>query len=744
MGFVLYRVLGSDEKFTRDPPTKRERKVRRYHAPIGDPCTRGLADGTLCQEPASHHHERKARNQKGRKYSPRKCTFFGIDGEGQGRADHKYVYLACANEGGQRVFEIENQNGISTVEFLNFLLEIPAPINKTRIFAYSFNYDLTKGLTDLPNKKLYELFRPELRRRYGEEAAKGPIPVKWKGFQLNLQGTKFTVSKGGVRRVIWDIWKFYQSKFVNACDDWKVGTQVERDLMRLMKNKRHLFDKMPFGEVKAYCQKECSFMAELGRKLVEAHHAAGLELHSFYGAGSSGGAMLKVMGIQEKIHPVPQAMKVAVASAFVGGRFENSVIGEIEGPVYNLDISSAYPYQLCFLPCLEHGQWVHTKRRKDLEAHSHALVKYGLEANTRIAHWAPFPFRTDDGSICFPSESGGGWVYKDEYLHGEKLFSNVRFREAWLYKSNCDCRPFTSTPDANIPHYYCERIRIGKEGPGIVIKLGVNSCYGKLAQSVGNALFNSWLWAGMITSGCRAQVLELMGLHRDRRNLLMIATDGVYSREHFGFSDKKGKWIPNPGHSIPEPRDTGTSHTGKPLGGWETTPVGRGVFIARPGIYFPLSPSEKDLKAVKGRGVGKGTILEHWQKIIDTWNANGIFLPNGELNKVHVANVSRFCGAKTSISKSAKGYKRADGDHEGKAEPAYGQWVERVVKMGFQPMPKRSGVNRDGQTLTIRKMPLDLESCPYDKAMMSDEALELKIGQQELEEQPDIDLAEYE
>ncbi len=733
MGFILY-----GEKFSRTPPVRRERKVRLDHQTDGEPCSK-------CGHPSAHHRTRKPRERKGRVYSERKTTFFGIDGEGQGRSDHKYVYMACVDESGARVFELENQSGIRTVEALNFLLELPAPVNKTRIFAYSFNYDLTKILTDLPNRKLYELFRPELRKRTEEEAAKGPKPILWKGFHLNLQGTKFTVSKRGVRRVIWDIWKFYQSKFVNACDDWKVGTQVERDLMQLMKNKRHLFDKMPFGEVKAYCQKECSFMAELGRKLVEAHKAAGLELHSFYGAGSSGGAMLKVMGIQEKIKAVPSGMRVAVASAFVGGRFENSVIGEIEGPVYNLDISSAYPYQLCFLPCLEHGQWEHTRERKDLETHSHALVNYGLDVTkTSITNWAPFPFRTADGSICFPVESGGGWVYKDEYLAGEKLFSSVRFRSAWIYKSSCTCQPFTTTPHGNIPHYYCERIRIGKEGPGIVIKLGVNSCYGKLAQSVGNALFNSWLWAGMITSGCRAQVLELMGRHRDRRNLLMIATDGVYSREHFGYTNKEGLWVPSTGKEIPQPKETGTAHTGKPLGGWETSVVERGVFIARPGIYFPLTPSEKDLKSVKGRGVGKGTILEHWQKIIDTWNANGIFLPNGELNKVHVANVSRFCGAKTSISKSSKGYKRADGDHEGKAEPAYGQWVERVVKMGFQPMPKRSGVNRDGQTLTLRKIPRDLESCPYDKAMMSEEALELKIGQQELEEQPDIDLAEYE
>ena len=35
----------------------------------------------------------------------------------------------------------------------------------------------------------------------------------------------------------------------------------------------------------------------------------------------------------------------------------------------------------------------------------------------------------------------------------------------------------------------------------------------------------------MITSGCRAQVLEVIGAHKDRSNIILIATDGVLTRE---------------------------------------------------------------------------------------------------------------------------------------------------------------------------------------------------------------------
>ena len=114
-----------------------------------------------------------------------------------------------------------------------------------------------------------------------------------------------------------------------------------------------------------------------------------------------------------------------------------------------------------------------------------------------------------NGSIAFPETSGGGWVWREEYLAGEKLFENVGFEEAWLYHCDCECQPFK-----DIPKYYSYRILIGKEGPGIVIKLSVNSNYGKTAQTMGGepGTFHSWMWAGLITSGCRAQVLESMAL----------------------------------------------------------------------------------------------------------------------------------------------------------------------------------------------------------------------------------------
>lgn len=694
------------------------------HAPQGDPCG-------VCGQPANAHRVRRKaerdakpprRSGRSKKKSPYEAEFYGIDGEGIGKDPHLYTLIACTNESDTDRHYLEAGEGLRTQAILDWLLSLP---QNRMIFAYAFNYDLTKILQDIDDKTLYFLFHPELRNRKGRDAAKGPKPVFWKGFGLNLQGSKFGIFKGKRKIIIWDIFKFFQGKFVGALKDWKVGTPELWERMGEMKDLRDVFTEEMKERIRNYCLEECKCMAELARKLYKGHTDAGLELTSFYGAGSSASAMLSKMGIKDVIVDPPQEMKEPVAASFFGGRFENSVIGEIEGPVYNYDISSAYPYQLYRLPCLLHARWKKTNRRADLDTARTALVRCSLLASPVIEHWAPFPFRDKKGTISYPRVIDSCWVWLDEYKQGELGWpNNVVFLEAWIYESDCDCHPFK-----DIPHYYNERCRIGKEGPGIVMKLGSNSCYGKIAQSVGNGVFNSWVWAGMITSGCRAQLLEVLLLHKDRSNLLMAATDGAFTREPL---------------ITPTPIETGTSGTGKPLGGWEEKKITQNVFIARPGIYFPMNPSEKQLKECKGRGVGKTVVYKNWELITDSWKQYRDTQP------VTVANVRRFCGALTSIRRNEQAdgtfkYIRANGhnglpDENEKNWPKYGEWVEREVKMSFDPRPKRERVLEDGVSLELRDSQGD--SIPYSKAMKNVESDAMGEGYKIMIEQPDCDMEE--
>ena len=235
----------------------------------------------------------------------------------------------------------------------------------------------------------------------------------------------------------------------------------------------------------------------------------------------------------------------------------------------------------------------------------------------------------------------------------------------------------------------------------------------------------------MITSGCRAQLLDLITLHKDRSQVLMVATDGAFST---------GKYI-----KVPIPRDTGTAvknRDGKilPLGGWECGDIPQGIFAARPGIYFPLNPTKDDIKKVKGRGVGKGTILDNHKLIVDTFRLHGI------TKTVAVKDIERFCGGKTSISWSParKTCTRAAGGvgEHGQQLPKYGEWILRRVEMAFDPLPKRAGVLPDGIHLRLRKMDPWVTSVAYSKALRSQDALKLDAETDEIAEQKDADFAE--
>src|SRR5271154_2604673 len=146
-------------------------------------------------------------------------TYIGIDGEGVGRkpepGGHRYILLAAVNEAGDKRWWIEAGPGecLTSEQCLEFILGLQGSTDGKphKLYAYSFNYDLTKILTDLSNDAILLLFRTDWRQRKGKWAKLGPWPIRWNGFDINLQGTKFSVSSSheGIREhiILWDIWK---------------------------------------------------------------------------------------------------------------------------------------------------------------------------------------------------------------------------------------------------------------------------------------------------------------------------------------------------------------------------------------------------------------------------------------------------------------------------------------------------------------------------------------------------------
>lgn len=671
------------------------------------PVSQLIQDCAKCGYPERYHRAKRTRvdvRERGyrkRYVRPRTDRIIGVDGEGLGRRPHRYTYLAAGDEKGWTADVKASPGGhLSSVDALNFLVSLP---DRALIVSYAFFYDVTKILQDLPDEAIWYLLHEDKRGTVVD----GRIiyrHVQWQGFRLNFMNRRFTVQQGKKSVTLWDVFAFFQGKFTTALKDWKVGTEDERAEIERMKDQRSTFEELNNAEIESYCRSECKQLAQLVRRVLDAHKAAGLVLKNYYGAGSSAKAVLNTFQSKTYMAQPSDGMRHAVACSFFGGRFENSVHGPIEGPIYNYDISSAYPYQITQLPCLAHGTWEHVKNPSisRIERAALALLHWHTPNILKISDQAfgPWPVRAKTGTIAFPLSGLGGWTWKKEFLAGLKLAPNAIATEGWFYETECACEPFR-----DIPALYRERVKLGKDGPGIVLKLALNAIYGSLAQSKGlSPPFQCWIWAANITSGTRAQLIDAICCAKNTNDILTLATDGISSKFPL---------------TLAKPVDTGTGDLPKPLGGWEAKePYASGIFCARPGISFPLNPTDDQLKEVRARGIGKKVLYEKWPLVVRAWSANA--------TSCRIVGIQRFVGAKSAIHRSRGGFSRS---------ADYGEWVNHTIEVSFAPAPKRMGFG-DNQRLKPWHY-FDWESEPYKEAIKSPEAQALAQAELIAMEQPD-------
>lgn len=635
-----------------------------------------------------------------------KKIFAGIDGEGITiNGKHHYILICAANEE-KTINSIEDKNGLKTKHILEWLISLP---HQYTYVGFAFQYDITKILEDIDNKNLFYLSRPELRKCLSSTGYYTINPIRWGGFRINFVNNKFTVrayrNKTNKHITILDIFKFYQCKFTTALKEWKIDNTESINKIQNMKDIRSEFALEQFDEIKHYCISECINLAKLAKKLEVALTESGCPISKWYGPGSIAEKIMQsnnILQYNSTKEQWPKKMYLPIISAFFGGRFEVSKIGIIQGPIFEYDISSAYPYQTYFLPCLKCGTWLLTKNEKRILNSKAALIQYHLEKSKNHTSWGPFPYRNKNGSVCFPIESPGGWIWKDEYIIGKRLFENVEFVQAWIYESNCKHKPFEF-----ISKYYIERNKLGKSGPGIVLKLGTNSVYGKLAQTVGSAKYNNWIWAGIITSGTRAKLLELYSLHKNKSSLIIMATDGIYSKEEIN--------LPTPIDTKTGPcylKDENKNSINKPLGGWEKTIHKDGIFIIRSGVYFPKKINDEQLKKIKARGVGKRELFSNIENIEQK------FIENGPQTIV-VCGLTRFNGWKLGVGVRRLKFKTDEGTQQCEIfirRDYYGTWTNKEFHISYSPEPKRCSINKD-YSLSLKIIEGNKLSRPYHKAL---------------------------
>jgi hypothetical protein len=518
--------------------------------------------------------------------------FLAIDGEA---CEGDYVLM---NRSGGAPMTDLRPGGLRSVTCLEYLLGSPRP---SLLVCFGLGYDVNNWLRDVP--------RPTLEKLWSSNVAYwGDYRLEW------VRGRWFAVkSVDGRYAKVTEVFGFFQSSFVKALEAWGVGAPAE---IARMKGERGTFKRADIEAVTRYCSTECELLVELMDGVRDACTQAGTTPKSWIGAGSIAAALLARHDVAAHhrydldIASDHVATEV-VAGAYFGGRVELLRQG-VHRNVAAADLRSAYPAAMLELPSLRGAKLRKRKRFNPARAGIWRVRWDCTDGNSPSQLLAPFPVR-HKMSIFYPLAGEGHYHtievataielgYPVQVLYGYVLAQPVKRR---------DDRPFAWIADT-----YQARLRFKREGRAAekMVKLGINSVYGKLAQGYGfnsRPRYQSYFWAGQVTAATRARVLRAAVAAKDP---IMVATDGIYAAGFKGLGRPQG------------------------LGAWERGSAEK-LFAAQPGVYEASSGGET---VQKSRGFFASEI--DYAELEAGWELEGS-------DYVHHYDSTRFNGLGSSLAR---------------------------------------------------------------------------------------------
>jgi hypothetical protein len=435
------------------------------------------------------------------------------------------------------------------------------------------------------------------------------FPGWYKGYWLRFQSKRdLRIGKKGLEKSfhLWDCSGFFQSSFTVAVERWLGAAYPDLPLLKEGKAGRGDFVNWSAGSVEAYNQAELKALVLMMDCLRMAVSEAGYVLSRWDGSGALASAAFKVHLPRKKGEPswfssaranTPDPVWSASLSAYFGGRIEYIRYGVHQGYLWHGDLTSAYPAQMVNIPDLSSGQWDYDPAPDIDNLEDFAL--YHVEWYDMIAEIGLFPFRLDNGYVMCPAW-GKNWIWGIELKAGYHLTREraafFKISEGWVYRpDDPTARPFYWIRD--LFDLRQEAVRLARAGePGArglekVIKLMINSFYGKTVQRIGyqrkemltvkrqfqNELVEVPIFieedsyppfyhpaiGGYITAGCRAALLDATATNP--YGIICFATDGIYSSQ------------PLKVNSPPE----------KELGTWEVEEmINATMVMVQPGVYY--------------------------------------------------------------------------------------------------------------------------------------------------------------
>lgn len=524
-------------------------------------------------------------------------TFIAIDGEGKSlgpvktattkpkrKADlpnrykyqeHFYDLLAAGSaDGYYRQIDCPVGKRLGAVDCFEFLLSVSQDVPKGIFVVFGGSYDMLQMV-------LYDLHQKHLEQLHDKGSLKGwmPTPNSDVKYDIHFTPRKFLKiikwrvgflpkEKPLAQMTLWDVMGFFQASFVSVMEKWLGKDHPNYEPIKTMKAQRGNFNETDNAAIVEYNKRELSTLCQIMDKFRTAVSRLDITLKRWDGAGAVAAALYNKHDTSAAMMntrvEAPEVFKAA-QYAYSGGHIEAFKVGHRKKTVYHYDLNSAYPTFIAELPDLSKGKWIHGTGEPPA-GFTMCKVEYRFFYNRPFY---PLFFRTPEGSILYP-QNGHGWYWHPEYAaareyaeHHELGAEYLHCHEWWHFQPTDDdagrYKPFNWVKDA----YYLRQQWVDNpseewmKGGEKVIKLGLNSLYGKMCQQVGI----KWVpkvkgskeyvlelppyfqleWAGYVTSCTRAALMRAAMQYPSA--IIAIATDGIFSEAPLELPKTPGKKI---------------------------------------------------------------------------------------------------------------------------------------------------------------------------------------------------------
>jgi len=451
------------------------------------------------------------------------------------------------SDGKARVIATESVwRKITSIDDITSLLE---PKGRATIYeSWNLGYDMRAILKWIPSDLWKEIYDGH-RVIYEGHAYKALGNKRFQiGYPYGTQG-KFSYA------TCLDMAAFYDYRRLNDAAKAFLGRE-KNDVghwVDVVKSGRDIDSQLDYlsqhlAEVGEYCRLDSELTYELSKFMLENLENIGVDTKSpISPANLAGKHMLSLNPWISDMDKIP--METYTRPTYRGGMFQALQRGRFDQPVYEYDISSAYPFHMHTLPDWRNGDFVFSEDEEDLWASNMGwlLAKFDCEYIPKPVNW----------SDKIELDYGDGNGFNQYSLGAQKLFypSGLRVQPVtlveakWMREKGYDVQlieglTWNQVTDEHPPPFgyladmFRERVNIlNAFGKGDMrqncLKLIMNSSYGKTAQSPDKYKYRTpttdFGYASYVTALTRMQIAEAAFNHEDA--LIEIATDAVYLTE---------------------------------------------------------------------------------------------------------------------------------------------------------------------------------------------------------------------